>query len=139
VHDQFREEIGWTDLARTVARVYGSLSPEERERTGILTGNYGEGGALNLYGPALGLPRAMSLTNSLWYRGYDPKLPATVIVTGFDLEEGKKLFGSCVIAARNTNPFGVENEESRDHPDILLCRELRMPWPVYWARFRRFG
>ena len=139
MHDQFREEIGWPDLARSVTNVYRSLSAEEREHTGILAGNYGEAGALNLYGPALGLPHAMSLTNSFWYRGYDPRLPQTVILAGFDLDEGRKLFGSCVVAAKNTNPFGVENEESRDHPDILLCRNLRMPWPDYWERFRRFG
>jgi hypothetical protein len=139
MHDQFREEIGWPDLARSVAGVYASLSAEERARTGILTGNYGEAGALNLYGPALGLPHAMSLTNSFWYRGYDPRLPQIVILTGFDLDEGSELFGSCAVAAKNTIPFGVENEESRDHPDILLCRDLRMPWPDYWARFRRFG
>jgi 4-amino-4-deoxy-L-arabinose transferase-like glycosyltransferase len=139
LYDQFREEVGWPDLAQAVAGVYHSLPPEERERTGILTGNYGEGGALNLYGPELGLPRAMSLTNSFWYRGYDPRLPQTVIVAGFDLDEGRQLFGTCEVAARNTNPFGVENEESRDHPDILLCRNLRMPWPIYWAHSRRFG
>jgi Dolichyl-phosphate-mannose-protein mannosyltransferase len=139
MHDQFREEIGWPDLASSVAGVYRRLSAEERERTGILTGNYGEAGALNLYGPELGLPHAMSLTNSFWYRGYDPRLPQIVILTGFGLDEGKELFDSCVVAAKNTNPFGVENEESRDHPDILLCRNLRMPWPVYWERSRRFG
>jgi Dolichyl-phosphate-mannose-protein mannosyltransferase len=139
MHDQFREEIGWPDLARSVTNVYRSLSAEEREHTGILTGNYGEAGAMNLYGPGLGLPHAMSLTNSFWYRGYDPRLPQTVILAGFDLDEGRKLFGSCVVAAKNTNPLGVENEESRDHPDILLCRNLRMPWPDYWERFRRFG
>ncbi|MGH9500301.1 MAG: glycosyltransferase family 39 protein [Terriglobales bacterium] len=139
LYDQFREEVGWPDLAHTVAGVYQSLPPSERGQTGILTGNYGEAGALNLYGPGLGLPRAMSLTNSFWYRGYDPRLPQTVIVAGFGLDEGRKLFESCEVAARNTNPFGVENEESRHHPDILLCRNLRMPWPVYWAHFRRLG
>jgi hypothetical protein len=139
MHDQFREEIGWPDLARSVAKVYSSLPADERQHTGILTGNYGEAGALNLYGPALGVPHAMSLTNSFWYRGYDSRLPQTVILTGFNLDEGKKLFNSCVVAGTNTNPSGVENEESRDHPDILLCRNLRMPWPVYWERFRRFG
>lgn len=139
MHDQFREEIGWPDLAHAVAGVYASLPHEERQNTGILTGNYGEGGALNLYGPALGLPHAMCLTNSFWYRGYDPRLPRTVVLAGFDLDEGRKLFDDCTVAARNSNPFGVENEESRDHPDILLCRNLRIPWPVYWARSRRFG
>jgi 4-amino-4-deoxy-L-arabinose transferase-like glycosyltransferase len=139
VHDQFREEVGWPELAQAVAQVYHSLSPEERQTTGILTGNYGEGGALNLYGPTLGLPHAMSLTNSFWYRGYDPKLPQIVIVTGFDLEEARKLFASCQVVAKNANPDGVVNEESRDHPDILLCRNLQLPWPVYWARYRRYG
>ena len=139
LYDQFREEIGWPDLARSVAGVYRELPSDEQARTGILTGNYGEAGALNLYGPALGLPHAMGLTNSFWYRGYDSRLPSTVIVTGFALEDGQKLFESCVVAAKNTNPFGVTNEESRYHPDILLCRNLRTPWPDYWASHRRFG
>ena len=104
MHDQFREEIGWPDLARSVATVYSSLPAEEREHTGILTGNYGEAGAMNLYGPALGLPHAMGLTNSFWYRGYDPRLPQTVILAGFDLDEGRELFGSCAVAAKTRIP-----------------------------------
>lgn len=139
VHDQFSEELGWPDLANAVATVYRSLPEVERESTGILTGNYGEGGALNLYGPALGLPHAMSLTNSFWYRGYDPRLPETVIVTGFDWDEATSIFESCHVVAKNSNPYGVLNEESRDHPDILLCRNLKWSWPVYWAHSRRYG
>ncbi len=139
LHDQFREEIGWPDLVQAVASVYGSLPPEERKQTGILTGNYGEGGALNLYGPAFGLPPAMCLTNSFWYRGYDPRLPRMVILVGFDLEQCNSLFESCVVAARNMNSYGVINEESSDHPNILIGQKLRMPWDVFWKRSRRFG
>jgi hypothetical protein len=138
-HDQFREEVGWTDLAQTVARVYESLPTEERAHAGILTGNYGEGGALNLYGPSLGLPRAMAGTNSFWYRGYTEPPPETVIVAGFDLDEAEKLFTSCRVAAKNTNRYDVVNEESRDHPDILACQHLREGWPEFWRKFRRFG
>jgi hypothetical protein len=139
MHDQFREEIGWTDLAQTVARVYESLPTEERARTGILTGNYGEGGALNLYGPAYGLPRAMAGTNSFWYRRYTEPPPETVIVAGFDLDEAEDLFASCSVVAKNTNRYDVVNEESRDHPDILVCHDLRQSWPEFWRKFRRFG
>jgi len=139
LHDQFREQIGWTDLADTVAGVYNALPAEERAKTGILTGNYGEGGALNLYGPALGLPHAMSGTNSFWYRGYDPRKPQTVIVVGLEKEEAEANFASCVVVAKNTNRFGVENEESRDHPDIYLCRRLKSTWAEFWKKFRRYG
>ena len=138
-HDQFREEMGWDDLARTVAGVYNALPEDERANTGILTGNYGEAGALNLYGPALGLPLAMSGTNSFWYRGYDKRQPQIVILVGFNPDEGQELFKSCVVSARNSNRYGVENEESRDHQRILTCRELREPWPEFWKKFRRFG
>ncbi len=139
VHDQFREQIGWTDLAQAVARVYKALPDEQQAHSGILTGNYGEGGALNLYGPALGLPRAMAGTNSFWYRGYTEPAPETVIVVGFDLDEAEALFASCRVAAKNTNRYEVVNEESRDHPDILVCRHLRESWPEFWRKFRRFG
>jgi 4-amino-4-deoxy-L-arabinose transferase-like glycosyltransferase len=139
MHDQFREEIGWQELAENVQRVYQSLPTEERARAGILAGNYGEGGALNLYGPGFGLPHAMSLTNSFWYRGYDSRQPETVILVGFDPSEARRLFESCTIAAKNRNRYGVSNEESKDHPDILLCRKLNEPWPEYWSKSRRFG
>jgi hypothetical protein len=81
----------------------------------------------------------MGLTNSFWYRGYDSRLPEIVIVAGFPLEAGRRLFDNCIVAAQNTNPWSIENEESRDHPDILLCRNLRAPWPEYWEHHRRFG
>jgi 4-amino-4-deoxy-L-arabinose transferase-like glycosyltransferase len=139
LHDQFREQIGWTELADTVAGVYNALPAEERVKTGILTGNYGEGGALNLYGPALGLPHAMSGTNSFWYRGYDSREPQTLIVVGLEREEVEANFTSCAVVAKNTNRFSVENEESRDHPDIYLCRGLKSSWAHFWKKFRRYG
>ena len=139
LHDQFREEIGWPELAESVAQVFASLPADERARTGILTGNYGEGGALNLYGAQYGLPHAMSGTNSFWYRGYDPRQPQTVVLVGFDLDEGQELFESCAVAANNVNRYLVVNEESKEHPDILLCRNLKKTWPEFWNSFRRFG
>ena len=71
----------------------------------------------------------MGLTNSFWYRGYDPRLQQTVILVGLDLDEGRKLFRSCVVAAKNTNPLGVENEESttRHAANALACLLRALP------------
>jgi hypothetical protein len=46
-----REEIGWQELVDAVAKTRDSLPVQERATAGILTGNYGEAGAIDLYGP----------------------------------------------------------------------------------------
>src|SRR3569833_1094377 len=70
VNGDLREEFGWTELTEEVARIYNSIPAEQRASTGIFASNYGEAGALNMYGPPYGLPTAISGTNSYWLRGY---------------------------------------------------------------------
>lgn len=60
IQGDFVEEIGWPELVETVAQIRDSLPAEDRARMGILAGNYGEAGAINLYGGQYGLPRAIS-------------------------------------------------------------------------------
>lgn len=139
LHENYTEEIGWPELTKTVADVYRSLPAEEQARTGIIVGNYGEAGAINIYGPKYGLPPVISGTNSLWYRTYPKSEPQSLIVVGFDDDEIKELFQSCDLVAHNTKPYGVVNEESRYHPDIYLCHNLRQSWPDFWKEFRRYG
>jgi 4-amino-4-deoxy-L-arabinose transferase-like glycosyltransferase len=134
-----REEIGWTELVAAVAQIRDSLSPAERANLGIITGNYGETGALNLYGPAFGLPRAISGTNTAWYRGFGDPPPQTLIVVGISRRYAESHFEWCRLAGRNGNPYGIENEESRDHPDILVCGPPLESWARFWKGFRSFG
>ena len=138
IDSDFREEIGWPELVAEVAGIYNSLPPAERESTGILAANYGEAGAINLYGPAHSLPKAISGINSFWAYGYPSPPPTTLIVVGLGEEYRKEYFQSCEIAGRVTNPYGIQNEES-EHPEIYLCRELRQSWPDFWKDFRYYG
>jgi hypothetical protein len=139
IQDNFKEEIGWTDLVGTVARVYDSIPVNERAGTGIIVGNYGEAGAINLLGQKYGLPFTVSGTNSAWYRSYPENNPQTLIAVGLDDDFLKEHFERCELVAHNSNPYGVVNEESRDHPDIYLCHHLLQPWPEFWKDFQRFG
>ena len=139
INEDFREEIGWPELVRKVAQVRDSLGPAGRSRFGILAGNYGEAGAINLYGKEYRLPEAICGTNSFWARGYGDPPPETLIVIGFSREFGDRYFESCELAGRITNQYGVANEEATDHPDILICRHLRESWPEFWKKFRRYG
>lgn len=139
IQDNFKEEIGWTDLVGTAAHVYDSVPVNERAGTGIIVGNYGEAGAINLLGKKYDLPSAISGTNSAWYRSYPENNPQTLIAIGLDDDFLKDHFERCEMVAHNTNPYGVINEESRDHPDIYLCHHLLQTWREFWNDFQRFG
>jgi 4-amino-4-deoxy-L-arabinose transferase-like glycosyltransferase len=139
VQGELKEEIGWDDLVDEVANVYRSLPEGEKARAGILAGNYGEAGAINLYGARRDLPQAISGVNSYWLRGYGDPPPETLVVVGLSEAQANRLFKNCRLAGHVTNRLNVENEETREHPDIFVCRELRQPWSEFWQKFRYFG
>ncbi|MBI5033283.1 MAG: glycosyltransferase family 39 protein [Chloroflexi bacterium] len=139
VNGELREQIGWEELTQTVAEIYAQLPADERARTGIFTGNYGEAGAINLYGSKYGLPKAISGMNSYWLRGYGSPPPETLIVLGEDLYGLNRTFDTCKASGYIKNKYGVANEESRDHPIIYVCRGLRKPWDEIWANALDFG
>ncbi len=139
VNDDFAEEVGWPELVSQIAAIYEEQRQAGSTGIAILTANYGEAGAINLYGPALKLPAAMSGVNSLWARGYGEIPPEVVIVVGFSRARAERYFFDCKPAGQVTNRFGVKNEETSDNPEIFICRRPRMPWPILWQKLRSFG
>jgi Dolichyl-phosphate-mannose-protein mannosyltransferase len=134
-----REEFGWDELVQTVAGIRDSLPAEQRGIVGVLVGNYGEQGAVEMLGPAYHLPLPISLTNSAWLREYPAVPPATLIVVGFSRERADAAFTSCRLAGHNGNSEGVKNEESESHPDIFVCGAPRLPWPEFWKEYQSYG
>jgi hypothetical protein len=134
-----REEIGWDELVKTVAEVRDSLPSEQRKSMGVVVGNYGEQGAIEILGPPYHLPPPISGTNSAWLRGYPDPPPSTLIVIGHSQKYVDRMFTSCRVAGHNGNSLGVHNEESVDHPDIFVCGPPRLPWPEFWREYQAFG
>ena len=134
-----REEVGWPELVKTVAGIRDALPAIERSQAGIFAGNYGEAAAIDLYGAQYGLPQAISVIDSYWLRGYGSHPPQTLIVLGASESQVSPLFESCRLAGHPSNPYGIENEEVKEHPDIFVCRNLRLSWPEFWKSFHFFG
>ena len=134
-----REEIGWQELISTVTQVRDSLPVEERAHLGIITSNYGEYGAIEILGPAYGLPAPTGTINSEWDRGYPAPPPTTILVIGLRPASAEAFFTGCRIAGHNGNSEGIRNEESVDHPNIYICGPPRLPWPQLWAEHHDFG
>jgi hypothetical protein len=134
-----REEFGWDDLVRAVAAVRDSLPPDERSNYGILTGNYGEAGAIENLGTVYQLPAPISVTNSFYLRSYPQQQPTTVIVVGWSQEQVERQFTGCRLAGHNGNSLGIRNEESEYHPDIFVCGPPKKGWPEFWKTNQRYG
>lgn len=130
------ETVGWQELTATVARVYASLPPAERSTAVLLTGNYGEAGALDKYGPRFGLPRPYSGHLAFWRWGPPPdSATGPVILVGeWTPAEVAPYCGSFALAARHDNGYGLDNDEQG--VGIYLCRDLKQPWSKIWPAVR---
>jgi hypothetical protein len=134
--DLFTEMVGWQDLTKQVADIYQSIPESEKPLTVILAGNYGEAGALDLYGDKYGLPRIISGGNNYWYRGYGEPEPETVIVVGFESSYAGRFFALCKYSGTVTNSYDVKNEETSYHTGLYVCREPRQPWSEMWQEMQ---
>jgi hypothetical protein len=137
VNDNLGEQIGWPRLVGQIAGVYRSLPPGERGTAVILASNYGEAGAVDRFGPAMGLPPAFSGHNSYWWWGPPHQQPGTTIAVGFDRSYLTRFFGSVRFAVRLNNGLGVPNEEQGN--PVWVCTQQRAPWPTLWPRLKHYG
>ena len=130
------EEIAWPKLATLVAREYHALPAGQRRHTTILTGNYGEAGAIGRYGPGLGLPQAYSGANNFWLWG-PPAADTAAIAVNLDPAFLHREFRHVALAVTFWNGIGVSDDEQGVR--VYLATGLRSSWARAWPAFRNYG
>ncbi len=131
----FADRIGWRELAQTVGRVFDTLPPEDRARACIFGQNYGQAGAIDFYGPELGLPKAISGHNSYALWGPRGCSGDVVVVIDGDEEDLHEVFETVVHAATYTCQDCMPYEN--DKP-IWICRGARISIDKLWPELRHF-
>ena len=132
----FREMIGWPELVSSVSTAYNSLSKEEQMNTIIITGNYGEAGSINHYGPKFGLPIAASGIGSYYYWGPGNPDATSAIFIGYSEAYLSRLFSEVNVLEIFRNEYGINNEEQGIK--IILCRKPNKPISELWSEFKHF-
>jgi hypothetical protein len=125
---------GWPEMVIAVADVYNGLPADQRAKTAILASNYGEAGAIDFYGPKLGLPKAISGHVSYWYWGPREYTGESVIVIGqVPHERLEKGFSKVQPAGTVGDPYAMAAE----HFTIYLCTGPK-GWTLaqVWPRFK---
>jgi 4-amino-4-deoxy-L-arabinose transferase-like glycosyltransferase len=119
------EQVGWAELTASVADVWTQAGPQAV----IFTRNYGQAGAIERYGPELGLPQPYS--GHMSYGDWGPPLDSAdgpVVVVG----ARHPLFTGCRVV--RVHHAVIENDE--DGTEIAVCDAVL--WSRVWPQLRRF-
>ncbi|MDQ3920980.1 MAG: glycosyltransferase family 39 protein [Actinomycetota bacterium] len=116
---QFADRFGWETMVATVAGVYRDLPPEERAESCIFTGNYGEAGAIDFFGPQYDLPKAISGHNNYYIWGPGDCTGQVIISVGVPLSRLEVMF---------------DEVEQTDTSDCEYCMPDEDNLPIYVGR-----
>ena len=132
----FADQFGWEQMVGSVAHVYHHLRPEDEKRAAIFCENYGEAGAIDFFGPKLGLPPAISGHQNYFLWGPRDWTGEVILVLDTNDDDERELFGSVedlgqVVSSPWAMPF-----ERRSH--IYLCRDLKISVREFWPRVKNW-
>ena len=129
------DRTGWETFIDEIRQVSASLTPEERKQALIYVPDYGHAGALELWGPALGLPRVISGHNTFWHWSNGHVDSNVLIAVGADADDLRATF-------RDVRPAGYVTCDYcmswRSHMPIMVARGTTTPVSAIWEKARHY-
>jgi len=131
----FSDQFGWPELVQQVAQIYNALPPEQRSKTAILAGNYGEAGAIDLFGPPYGLPSAISGHQTYFFWGPRQYTGEVIIALQRRRKGLEETFTSVEEAGVHYHKWGMAEENA----PIYICRGLKRPLAEVWPSVKHWN
>jgi hypothetical protein len=131
----FADRCGWPEMVQTVAKAYFALPPAERTKCAIFGNDYGQAGAIDFYGPKLGLPKAISGHLTYWYWGPRHYTGEVMLVLGDRREVLEREFDDVEAVSEIGDPYAMAQE----HFTLFLCRHPK-GWTLagIWPRLKQW-
>lgn len=126
---------GWRAMAKAVGEAYNRLPPEDRETCVILMTNYGQAGAVDLFGPEYGLPPAVCPHNSYYFWGPGEK-SGEVLLSLYSIEALRQGYGEITVMGFADHPLAMPYERMRP---IYLCRKPKVVFADVWSRLKNYN
>lgn len=125
----YADRYGWREMVDKVKAAYDTLTPQEKADACIFGDNYGEAGAVDYYGPALGLPRAISGHNSYWIWGPQGCTGKVLITINAAYGDMAPVFESVEPSGETECQYCMPFE---NHAKIYIARGLKAPLGQAW-------
>jgi 4-amino-4-deoxy-L-arabinose transferase-like glycosyltransferase len=133
---EFADQLGWHDYVAQLAAAYDGLPPDVRARTALVVQDYGEAGALDVYGPAYGLPPALSGHNTYFLWGQRGQHPDDIIRPTQHPELWRKQCATTRILGKTFSPYAMAYENGKS---ILLCTHLHPALAQFWPELKNYN
>ncbi len=131
----YADMFGWDEMARNVAIAWHSLPEGQRQKTAIVANGYGQGGAIDFFGPKYDLPKSIGLHQSAWLWGPGNYTLRSILVMGDDIETLSRKCGKVTKLGEVSHPLSRRDE----HWDILLCEnDTDTPFTAIWPSLRKW-
>lgn len=131
----FADRYGWMEMAVAVKAAYDRLTPQEQAEACVVTSNYGEAAAIDFYGPALGLPKAISGHNSYFIWGPQGCTGQVLITVNVRLQDIAGSFTSVEPAGQTSCTYCMPFE---NNAPIGIARGLKIPLDTAWAGIKSY-
>ena len=132
----YADRYGWHDMALAVKHAYDTLTPQEKAQACVFTSNYGEAGAVDYFGPALGLPRAISGHNSYFIWGPQGCTGQVLITVNVRLQDLQTGVNSVTPAGETSCTYCMPFE---NHAPIYITRGLKAPIDQLWPQVKSYN
>jgi hypothetical protein len=135
VPQHFADMLGWNTLVDTLARAFESLPPAQRREAVILTRDYGQASAVDMLGPAHGLPLAISGHNNYYLYGTRGTSGNVVLAIGLSRETLSREYADVREVAIYRDRYVLPDFNNLP---IYACTHPREPLAAFWPNLKRF-
>jgi hypothetical protein len=122
--------IGWAEFVDSIADTHARLPAAARRSAVIITGNYGEAGALAVLGRDRGLPAVFSGHNAYGLWGPPPDGSGPAILVGYGEERMRQALTGCETVGTVDN--GIDAPTDEQGLPIWICDGPRGSWADVW-------
>lgn len=131
------DRLGWDSLTETVEQVYATLPPEQRAQACVLTGNYGEAGALSHLSAPGRLPPVISGHNNYYLWGPGACTGQVIIGVGFPPADFEGTYANVQVAATQRCPYCVSFEQELP---IVVASNPKIPIVLHqlWSSVKHY-
>jgi hypothetical protein len=140
VNPEQAEQIGWPSLVDAVAKGWSDIPEGQRGHAVVLAQNYGEAGAIAMFGPERGLPAPYSghMSFADWGPPPDSATGPVLLIEQDGSRDLDRHFRGCRTAAR-VGEGGVDKVDNQEwNASVMLCSPPTERWSRLWPALRRF-